>query len=250
MGGQRRGRAGLARGSAYGRGDPQLQGAGRPTDIAAGAGALWIGGWARRHASRVAGGSRYGRADAHGRLGGGEDDGANFDAGFPMIAVGADAVWAINPDSTVSRLDPASGRRVAVGAAHGNGASAIAAGDAGVWVISGLTRSRGSTRARTACARRSSSAATSCSGSRSAAGRVWASSERRACCGAWSPGSPDRAHDRRRRRRALRRVGTAPCGWPTGTTAPSRALTRQPGRGAGAQWGPRRRSRQAPARRG
>ena len=35
-------------------------------------------------------------------------------AGFAMIAVGAGAVWAINPDSTVSRLDPASGRRVAV----------------------------------------------------------------------------------------------------------------------------------------
>ena len=31
--------------------------------------------------------------------------------GFPQIAVGAGAVWAINPDRTVSRIDPATGRR-------------------------------------------------------------------------------------------------------------------------------------------
>ena len=46
-------------------------------------------------------------------------------------------MWAINPDFTVSRLDPANGRRAAVVSVP-DGAGAIAAGDAGVWVISGL----------------------------------------------------------------------------------------------------------------
>jgi YVTN family beta-propeller protein len=111
---------------------------GRPTDIAAGAGALWIGSGpgATHRVSRVD--PATGDATRAVRLpGGGEDDGANFDAGFTGIAVGAGAVWAINPDSTVSRLDPASGRRVAV-VRGPDEVSAIAAGDVGVWVISGL----------------------------------------------------------------------------------------------------------------
>jgi branched-chain amino acid transport system substrate-binding protein len=111
---------------------------GRPTDIAAGAGALWIGSGpgATQRVWRVD--PATGEPTRTVRLpGGGEDDGANFDAGFTGIAVGAGAVWAINPDSTVSRLDPASGRRVAV-VRGPDGAGAIAAGDAGVWVISGV----------------------------------------------------------------------------------------------------------------
>ena len=111
---------------------------GRPTDIAAGAGALWIGSGpgATHRVWRVD--PATGEETRTVRLpGSGEDDGANFDAGFTGIAVGAGAVWAINPDSTVSRLDPASGRRVAV-VRGPDEVSAIAAGDVGVWVISGL----------------------------------------------------------------------------------------------------------------
>ena len=114
---------------------------GRPTDIAAGAGALWIGSGpgATHRVSRVDPGT--GEQTRTVRLPGGGDEGdGNFSAGFPGIAVGAGAVWAINPDGTVSRLDPASGRRVAV-VRGPDGAAAIAAGDAGVWVISGVKNS-------------------------------------------------------------------------------------------------------------
>jgi branched-chain amino acid transport system substrate-binding protein len=111
---------------------------GRPTDIAAGAGALWIGTGpgATHRVMRVD--PATGEPTRTERLpGGGEDGGGDFNAGFPGIAVGADAVWAINPDGTVSRLDPASGRRVAV-VRGPDSMEAIAAGDAGVWVIAGL----------------------------------------------------------------------------------------------------------------
>ena len=110
---------------------------GRPTDIAAGAGALWIGSGpgATHRVSRVD--PATGEPTRTVRLpGGGEEALATFSEGFPRIAVGADAVWAINPDSTISRLDPASGRRVAV-VRGTDEAAPIAAGDVGVWVISG-----------------------------------------------------------------------------------------------------------------
>ena len=110
---------------------------GRPTDIAAGAGALWIGSGpgVTQRVSRVD--PATGETTRTVRLpGGGEENSGNFDAGLAGIAVGAGAVWAINPDSTVSRLDPASGRRVAVIRAP-NDVDAIAAGDVGVWVITG-----------------------------------------------------------------------------------------------------------------
>ena len=54
--------------------------------------------------------------------------------GFPQIAVGAGAVWAINPDRTVSRIDPATGRREATIDVD---AATIAAGEEGVWLIRG-----------------------------------------------------------------------------------------------------------------
>jgi YVTN family beta-propeller protein len=112
---------------------------GRPTDIAAGAGAVWIGSGrgATQRVSRVD--PRTGEPTRTVRLPGDGEAGAGDDReGFPGIAVGAGAVWAINPDETVSRLDPASGRRVAVVQATDDDVEAIAAGDAGVWVISGV----------------------------------------------------------------------------------------------------------------
>ena len=52
--------------------------------------------------------------------------------GFPQIAVGAGAVWAINPDRTVSRIDAETGKREATIDVD---AATIAAGKEGVWFI-------------------------------------------------------------------------------------------------------------------
>ena len=52
-----------------------------------------------------------------------------------QLAVGAGAVWAINPDRTVSRIDPDTGARVAT--VRMKAGSAIAAGAEGVWALSG-----------------------------------------------------------------------------------------------------------------
>jgi ABC-type branched-subunit amino acid transport system substrate-binding protein/streptogramin lyase len=105
---------------------------GRLTDIAAGAGALWIGsgpGYTRR-VSRVD--PETAEATHTERLHG--EDGS-FGDGMPMIAVGAGAVWAINPDGTVSRLDPESGRLLATIRPRPEGPYGIAVGDAGVWLL-------------------------------------------------------------------------------------------------------------------
>ncbi len=55
--------------------------------------------------------------------------------GVSQLAVGAGAVWAINPDRTVSRIDPDTGARVAT--VRVKTGSAIAAGAEGVWALSG-----------------------------------------------------------------------------------------------------------------
>jgi branched-chain amino acid transport system substrate-binding protein len=55
--------------------------------------------------------------------------------GVSQLAVGAGAVWAINPDRTVSRIDPDTGARIAT--VRVKAGSAIAAGAEGVWVLSG-----------------------------------------------------------------------------------------------------------------
>ncbi len=93
-----------------------------PTDVAVGAGAVWVGNAFRGRRSRGVFPESVSRldpetgvvdatitlpgADAHGYFQGG---------GFNQqrIAVTADAVWAVNPDRTVSRIDPRTNRRVA-----------------------------------------------------------------------------------------------------------------------------------------
>jgi hypothetical protein len=103
---------------------------GTPTDIAAGLGALWVGT-----------GERISRVDPNtGTISRTEklpDTGYQGDLGFlnwgfPQIAVGAGAVWAINPDRTVSRIDPETGsREVTIDV----DAATIAAGEEEVWFI-------------------------------------------------------------------------------------------------------------------
>ena len=113
---------------------------GVPTDIAAGGGALWIGTSRGGDVNRT---TRIARVDpgtgkvtrivelpdsSRGAAGGPVP-------GFPRIAVGDGAVWAINPDETISRIDPQTGRLVAKVPTPEIGARTLAAGDAGVWVL-------------------------------------------------------------------------------------------------------------------
>jgi branched-chain amino acid transport system substrate-binding protein len=102
-----------------------------PTDIAAGAGAVWVKGDGRL--ARVD--PDTGEATRTIKLSDTVDNGdlpfQNW--GFPQVAVGAGAVWAINDDRTISRIDPDSGRRVAKIVVD---AATIAAGREGVWFIS------------------------------------------------------------------------------------------------------------------
>ena len=109
---------------------------GVPSDIAAGAGALWVGKGGGPENNGTVSISRVDprtyRITRTVRL----PDAANGSqwptVGFPGIAVGAGAIWAINPDQTISRIDPRTGGRVATVDAR---ASTIAAGDAGVWFV-------------------------------------------------------------------------------------------------------------------
>jgi ABC-type branched-subunit amino acid transport system substrate-binding protein len=103
-----------------------------PTDIAAGAGAVWVKGDGTL--ARID--PDTGKATRTVKLPDTVDNGdlpfQNW--GFPQVAVGAGAVWAINDDRTISRIDPDSGRRVTTIVVD---AATIAAGREGVWFISG-----------------------------------------------------------------------------------------------------------------
>ena len=104
-----------------------------PVHITTGAGAVWV--LQGESLSRID--PRTSRVSTRALPAGDEYPGdlafANW--GFAQVAVGAGAVWAINPDDrTVSRFDPASGRRVATIPVD---AATIAAGPEGVWFISG-----------------------------------------------------------------------------------------------------------------
>ncbi len=109
----------------------------RPTDIAAGGGALWIGtgsGWVTESVSRVD--PRTMEVTSAVKLPQMPAGGIGLQSsGFPQLVVGEGSVWAINPDRTVSRIDPATGKIVAKVPVPERGARTLAAGDAGVWVL-------------------------------------------------------------------------------------------------------------------
>jgi ABC-type branched-subunit amino acid transport system substrate-binding protein/DNA-binding beta-propeller fold protein YncE len=111
---------------------------GVPVDLAAGAGALWLATeqGEKRFVSRVD--PRTGDVTRRSRLPEGSYPGdlpfQNWTWAYPTIAIGAGAVWVMNPDRTVSRLDPATGRPVTTIDVD---AATIAAGEEGVWFISG-----------------------------------------------------------------------------------------------------------------
>ncbi len=113
-----------------------------PTDVAVGAGAVWVGNAFRGGRSR---GSypesvsrldpQTGVVDATIRLPGADAHGYFQGGGFNQqrIAVTPTAVWAVNPDQTVSRIDPRTNRRVAT--IEDVQAADIAAAGGEVWVI-------------------------------------------------------------------------------------------------------------------
>jgi len=116
---------------------------GTPTDLAVGEGAVWVGNGAEqlptfgnvymRTVSKVDPDSTTVREPAV--LPGAESEHAGDYrvAGVSQLAAGAGAVWAINPDLSVSRIDAATGavrKRIPVKAGR-----AIAAGREGVWVL-------------------------------------------------------------------------------------------------------------------
>jgi ABC-type branched-subunit amino acid transport system substrate-binding protein len=113
---------------------------GVPSEIAAGEGAVWIG--------NAGGGDQTNTTVSVSRIDPdstavtrtqklpGGDAGVFPTAGLPRLAVGAGAVWAVNPDGSVSRIDPETGKLVARIDVE-FGALTIAAGEEGVWFPSG-----------------------------------------------------------------------------------------------------------------
>ena len=117
---------------------------GQPSDLAVGAGAVWVGNGGGQNRTFTVSISRVDpdsmKVTRTQRL---PDTtkgaGGSANPGLPRIAVGAGAVWAINPDDTISRIDPKTGRLVAT--IDGVAASTIAAGEEGVWFLSWGERS-------------------------------------------------------------------------------------------------------------
>jgi ABC-type branched-subunit amino acid transport system substrate-binding protein len=112
---------------------------GVPTDLAAGDGAVWLGtgaGYGGNWTTSVSridprtGATTYLAVLPRSARGGSI---LYQNVGLPQIAVGAGAVWATG-GGAVARLDPLTGRLAATVAAD---ASRLAAGDAGVWFLSG-----------------------------------------------------------------------------------------------------------------
>lgn len=109
-----------------------------PTDVAVGAGAVWVGNLGRDlfpgSVSRLDPDSRAVVETIDLPF---EPSGFIFGLGPGFsrqhVAVTRDAVWAINPDLTVSRIDPRTNRLV--GRVRGIAAENIAAGDGGVWAV-------------------------------------------------------------------------------------------------------------------
>jgi ABC-type branched-subunit amino acid transport system substrate-binding protein/predicted Ser/Thr protein kinase len=125
----------------------RLEPRGVPTDIAAGAGAVWIGngrpgrkGNFTTSISRVDPASgRITRTVKLANRTAGSFLVPSLNWGYPDIAVGAGAVWARNPDHTLSRIDPETGRLLATIDVD---VDKLAAGREGMWFIQGPEVSR------------------------------------------------------------------------------------------------------------
>jgi branched-chain amino acid transport system substrate-binding protein len=112
---------------------------GVPTDLAAGAGALWVGNGTRTRAQFIGPVAtsvvRVDPSTTAVRAAVSLPKARGFTSNLQQdhLAVTPDAVWAVNPDATVSRIDPRADavstvvRRLSAGA--------VAAGDEGVWAL-------------------------------------------------------------------------------------------------------------------
>jgi ABC-type branched-subunit amino acid transport system substrate-binding protein/DNA-binding beta-propeller fold protein YncE/predicted Ser/Thr protein kinase len=158
----------------------RLKTRGVATDIAAGAGALWLGNGAGEFGNLTVSISRVDpRTSAVTRTVKLPDRTgtlalATFNWGHPDIVVAAGAVWARNPDHTVSRIDPETGRLVATIDVE---ADKIAADDDGVWVVNGPAVTRIDPRTNRV-GRTIRLAAEDTSGIAVGAGKVWVSAQR------------------------------------------------------------------------
>ena len=112
---------------------------GLPAEIAVGEGAVWVGLFGGSGDTNALVGvarldPRSGEVRGTTRLPGDGEEGVLPTAGLPRIAAGAGAVWAINPDGSVSRIDPDTGAieaRIPLPAQ----ALTLAAGREGVWFL-------------------------------------------------------------------------------------------------------------------
>ena len=117
----------------------RLKTRGVPTDIAAGEGALWVGNGGGRNGNFTISISRIDPMTSTitrtvklpNRTAGSVFE-PTLNWGFPNIAVGSGGVWARNPDNTISRLDPKTGKLLATIDVV---ADKIAAGQEGVWFL-------------------------------------------------------------------------------------------------------------------
>ena len=112
---------------------------GVPTDLAAGADALWVGNGKRTRA-QFAGpvATSVVRLDASSTAVRGAvrlpvSSGYTSNLQQDHVAVARGAVWVVNPDASVSRIDPRTTELAAV--VRGLRAAAVAAGDEGVWAL-------------------------------------------------------------------------------------------------------------------
>jgi DNA-binding SARP family transcriptional activator/ABC-type branched-subunit amino acid transport system substrate-binding protein/streptogramin lyase len=109
-----------------------------PSDLAVGEGAVWVGSRENTRTPEITGLTRIdpvsGLVAATTTLPASTETVTRFGstATRKAIAVGAGAVWVINPDDTVSRIDPETGGVVTT--IRSVAASTIAAGDGAVWV--------------------------------------------------------------------------------------------------------------------
>jgi ABC-type branched-subunit amino acid transport system substrate-binding protein len=163
-----------------------------PTDIAAGAGAVWVKGDGTLARIDPDTGKATRTVKLPETVENGDLPFQNW--GFPQVAVGAGAVWAINGDRTVSRIDPDTGRRVARIVVD---AATIAAGREGVWFISAddtraVTRIDPSTNR---VGRRIPVSAQNLSAVALGAGHVWATAQGDGVVWQIDPGSPPVARD-------------------------------------------------------
>ncbi len=104
-----------------------------PHELAVGAGAVWVG---------VGSGTAVSRLDPESGVvdrtipvfeGSGDVGGSGVTSGGAAIAVGDGAVWVVNPDRTVSRIDPQTNHVVAT--VRSSRANTLAVGEHTVWVV-------------------------------------------------------------------------------------------------------------------